>query len=256
MSDSTAAAIDSFNSQIMQLGANLQNQRNWEKAQRYQKDILRSQMLFQNHQYQQSYVDNSVANLAQQYADAGFNPRDAVNRPATANPMSAPSGMSAPPAPQFDLSPVVADMQRRHDSRLDDVERALSASKLLTDVKQRDVLTNQASKILSDILNDKTSLRLADAQQRFQIASFYETLELKRQDLQKRYDHLSEVLKETHNHNVIQEQSDLSFMLQNISSIVDLIKESLGFSADSWIGKAGKVINDFSNKVSGRPLWK
>lgn len=248
-------SIHMLNAQAQQIASNLQNQRNYESDKQFEKDVLRSQMLFQTNQYVQAQQDNSIAGLARQYSEAGFNPRDAVNRQGTANPTSAPSGMSAPSHAPYDTSPVMQSLQMMHDSRLDEVERALSASKLMTDEKQRDLLTRQAGKILSDILNDERSFNLQNANHNLRVLEVTQGLELKRDDLQKRYEHLKAVLKETHNHNVMQEMTNMENTLNIINGIIETVKSTLKLDDDSWLGRAGRVVNKFSNNVSGRPLW-
>lgn len=253
----TSEALDRATATAWTIGGMIHDDNTYEDQKAFQKDIMRSQMLYQSHQYNQSQVDNSIKALARQYSEAGFNPRDAVNRQGTANPTSAPSGMSAPQAPHYDTSPLMQSLQMMHDSRLDDVERALSASRLLTDDKQRDMLGKQAMKIMEDVLNDKKRISLQDVSVQMQAYRVYKGLELQAQDMKKKYEHYKDVLKETHNHNVAQEMTNMQNSLNIITGFLSTIANTFGFGEDSWLRDINEGLKQFNSEISGpREFWK
>lgn len=253
----TTDAINQATNTAWTIGGIIHDDKNYEDQKAFQKDIMRSQMLYQTHQYNQSQVDNSIKALARQYSEAGFNPRDAVNRQGTANPTSAPSGMSAPQAPHYDTSPLMQSLQMMHDSRLDDVERALSASRLLTDEKQRDVLGKQAVKIMEDVLNDKQRISLQDVNVQMQAYRVYKGLELQAQDMKKKYEHLAEQLKETHNHNVTEEMTNMQNSINIITGFLTTIADTFHFDDDSFLRSLNEGLKQFNKEITGpREYWK
>lgn len=253
----TTDAINQATNTAWTIGGIIHDDKKYEDQKAFQKDVMRSQMLYQTHQYNQSHVDNSIKALARQYSEAGFNPRDAVNRQGTANPTSAPSGMSSPQAPHYDTSPLMQSLQMMHDSRLDDVERALSASRMLTDEKQREVLGNQAMKIMEDVLNDKKRIGLQDVNVQMQAYRVYKGLELQAQDMKKKYEHLSNQLKETHNHNVAEEMTNMQNSLNIITAFLSTIANTFGFDDDSWLQSINKGLKSFNDEITGpREYWK
>lgn len=225
---------------------NKRNQANFEKQMQFQEDSMRSQMMYQTAMYERANTDNSIASLMSQYRDAGLDPREALNAQPNNTAPSAPGGMSAPRAPQADSSMLSAMFQRQHESRLDDVQRALSASRLLSDESQRNHLQTSAYKMLQDTLHDSQRINIEDASLAVKWYDVIAGLEQQKAELEERKRQHDESLKETHRHNVAVETDDpYKHMLDNITYTIDYMLDKM----PEDVKKAKKVIQRTSEHV-------
>lgn len=207
---------------------NKRNQKNFEDEMQFQEDSMRSQMMYQDASYARAMHDNSISALMDQYRTAGLDPRSAINANPNNAPQSAPSGMSAPRAPQADSSMLNAMFQRQHESRLDDVQRALSASRLLTDETQRNHLQTSAYKMLQDALNDSKRVNIEDASLAVKWYDVISGLEQRKAELEEKEREFNANLKETHRHNVAVETDDpYKHMIDNISYTIDYMMSKM-----------------------------
>lgn len=225
---------------------NKRNQRNFEAQMQFQEDSMRSQMMYQTAMYNRAHHDNSITALMEQYRMAGLDPREALNAQPNHQAPSAPSGMSAPRAPQADSSMLNAMFQRQHESRLDDVQRALSASRLLSDESQRNHLQTSAYKMLQDALNDSKRVNIEDASLAVKWYDVISALEQQKAELEERKRQHDESLKETHRHNVAVETDDpYKHMLDNITYTIDYMLDKM----PEDVKKAKEVIRRTSEDV-------
>lgn len=225
---------------------NKRNQRNFEEQMQFQEDSMRSQMMYQTAMYSRASHDNSISALMDQYRSAGLDPREALNAQPNHQAPSAPSGMSAPRAPQADSSMLNAMFQRQHESRLDDVQRALSASRLLTDETQRNHLQTSAYKMLQDALNDSKRVDIEDASLAVKWYDVVAGLEQQKAELEEKKRQHDENLKETNRHNVAVETDDpYKHMIDNISYTIEYM---LGKMPED-VRKAKEVIRRTADDV-------
>ena len=226
---------------------NKRNQGNFEKQLQFQEDSMRSQMMYQTAAYSRAHHDNSISALMEQYRMAGLDPREALNAQPSNTAPSAPSGMSAPRAPQADSSMLSAMFQRQHESRLDDVQRALSASRLLTDESQRNHLQTSAYKMLQDALNDSKRINIEDASLAVKWYDVISGLEQQKAELEEKKRQHDENLKETHRHNVAVETDDpYKHMIDNISYTIDYMMSKM----PEDVKKAKNVIQRTADHVN------
>lgn len=225
---------------------NKRNQANFEKQMQFQEDAMRSQMMYQTAMYDRAYSDNSIASLMSQYREAGLDPREALNAQPNNTAPSAPGGMSAPRAPQADSSMLSAMFQRQHESRLDDVQRALSASRLLSDESQRNHLQTSAYKMLQDALHDSQRIDIEDASLAVKWYDVISGLEQQKAELEERKRQHDESLKETHRHNVAVETDDpYKHMIDNITYTIDYMLDKM----PDDVKKAKRVIQRTADDV-------
>lgn len=225
---------------------NRRNQANFEKQMQFEEDSLRSQMMYQTAAYARANSDNSISSLMASYRAAGLDPREALNAQPNNTAPSAPSGLSAPRAPQADSSMLSAMFQRQHESRLDDVERALSASRLLSDESQRNHLQTSAYKMLQDALHDSQRVKIEDASLAVKWFDVIAGLQQQKADLEERKRQHDENLKETHRHNVAVETDDpYKHMIDNITYTIDYMLDKL----PEDVKKAKKIIRRSADDV-------
>lgn len=230
---------------------NKRNQENFERQMQFQEDSLRSQIMYQDTQYARASHDNDIATLMDSYRRAGLDPREALNRQPNATPMSAPSGMSAPRAPQADSSMLSAMFQQQHESRLDDVQRALSASRLMSDEQERHNLQTSAYKMLMDVLHDSQRIKIDDASLALKWYDIYNSLTQQKAELAEKARQHNESLAETKRHNkAVEEDDPYKHAIQNIDWTLQYMLEKGG----SIFQNAGKVfdnvVEDASSTVS------
>lgn len=227
--------VDDLSAQLWNIYATTQNQKNFEDQMQFQKDAQRDQMLYQNYQTSRAEQANSLSSLLEQAKNNGLSLQDALGLGrGNQTPMSAPSGQSAPRAVAYDTSMLAQMFQRRHEARMDDLQRALGASKMLTDDALRERYQKDIMKMMHDMLMDKENVRIQDFNAQMKARQIAYDYQQHVEQLADRHAEWVDAHSEQKRHNKAVEQDDpWSHTLGNIIETYDFLKSTFNLDLPS-----------------------
>ena len=177
---SATDAINDLNASLQPYLERSYNRKDTKEAQKYQRDIMREQMTYQQANMERAYAQTSVASQMAQFREAGLDPLAFLQyqRQQGIAP-SAPSGMSAPQNHPFSSTSVATEMANRSfNRRFDELDKLSKLKDMKLTDSQRNQVDASIDSILNSIANDNTRVKLDELGYGLQLM-----------DLQKKYEY-------------------------------------------------------------------
>ena len=219
----------------------------------FQKDAQRDQMMYQNYQTSRAEKANSLSSLLEQAKNNGLSLQDALGfGRSSQSPMSAPSGMSAPRAIAHDSSMLAQMFQRKHEARMDDLQRALGASKILTDDSLREKYQKDIMKMMHDMLMDKENVRIQDFNAQMKARQIAYDYQKHVEQLADRHAEWIDAHAEIKRHNkAVEEDDPWSHTLGNIIETYDFLRNTFNLDLPDPAQAIEKAKEQWNKNIDG-----